>query len=181
MRRGARRSTFSKRQGPLTGSTPRTAQRKGRGAKRGANHQEARMAIMAIMAPGAGSAIEGARVCGAPRPTRDIAVRARRFSRASEARFRPGSVLLPLRISRHAMGALCRLRLCFAVAALLLVCCGCYTHAVQFEVSARTTKCIAEEIQSHVVVVGDYKVVYTDEGLKVTVKVCFGASTAIAL
>jgi len=44
-------------------------------------------------------------------------------------------------------------------------------QAVQFEVSSRTTKCIAEEIQSHVVVVGDYKIVHSDEAHKLTVKV----------
>ena len=47
---------------------------------------------------------------------------------------------------------------------------GC-AHAVQFEVSSRTTKCIAEEIQANVVVVGDYKIVHSDETHKITVKV----------
>lgn len=47
---------------------------------------------------------------------------------------------------------------------------GC-AHAVQFEVSSRTTKCIAEEIQTNVVVVGDYKIVHSDETHKITVKV----------
>jgi hypothetical protein len=54
-------------------------------------------------------------------------------------------------------------------------------QGVQFEVSARTTKCIAEEIQSHVVVVGDYKIVHSDEALKVTVKVRQGRRLLIAL
>jgi hypothetical protein len=47
---------------------------------------------------------------------------------------------------------------------------GC-AHAVQFEVSSRTTKCIAEEIQANVVVVGDYKIVHSDDTHKITVKV----------
>lgn len=69
------------------------------------------------------------------------------------------------------MGGMWRLRLCFAAAALVLALWGSGAHAVQFEVSSRTTKCIAEEIQSHVVVVGDYKIVHSDEAHKVTVKV----------
>jgi hypothetical protein len=48
---------------------------------------------------------------------------------------------------------------------------GCGAQAVQFEVSARTTKCIAEEIQNNVVVVADYKIVHSDESHTITVKV----------
>ena len=70
------------------------------------------------------------------------------------------------------MGGLGRLYL-FLVLAVL----GCGgAQAVQFEVNARTTKCVSEEIQSHVVVVGDYKIVHSDEALKVTVKVRRGGS-----
>jgi hypothetical protein len=68
------------------------------------------------------------------------------------------------------MGAMWRLRSWFALVAVVLVW-EYGAQAVQFEVSSRTTKCIAEEIQSHVVVVGDYKIVHSDEAHKLTVKV----------
>lgn len=70
-----------------------------------------------------------------------------------------------------AMGGVWSFRSCVVVVALVLVW-GSVAQAVQFEVSARTTKCIAEEIQNHVVVVGDYKIVHSDESHKITVKVC---------
>jgi hypothetical protein len=54
-----------------------------------------------------------------------------------------------------------------ALAALL----GSGVHAVQFEVNTKLSKCISEEIQNHVVVVGDYKIVHSDEALRVNVKV----------
>lgn len=60
-----------------------------------------------------------------------------------------------------------RLQACLLALVLLW---GC-AHAVQFEVSSRTTKCIAEEIQANVVVVGDYKIVHSDDTHKITVKV----------
>lgn len=60
-----------------------------------------------------------------------------------------------------------RLRTCL----LVLVMLACGAQAVQFEVTARTTKCVAEEIQNHVVVVGDYKIVHSDEAHKLSVKV----------
>jgi hypothetical protein len=65
--------------------------------------------------------------------------------------------------------------LCEILLPLLLL----YLHAwrfvdgVQFEVSSRTTKCVAEEIQSDVLVVGDYKIVSSsEENLRITIKVC---------
>jgi hypothetical protein len=57
---------------------------------------------------------------------------------------------------------------------LLLLCMQAWpvVEGLQLEVTGRTTKCIAEEIQSDVLVVGDYKVVSTSEdGLSVTAKV----------
>jgi hypothetical protein len=46
-------------------------------------------------------------------------------------------------------------------------------EGVQFEVSSRTTKCVTEEIQRDVLVVGDYKIAFTSsDNLSVTVKVC---------
>jgi hypothetical protein len=48
-----------------------------------------------------------------------------------------------------------------------------FVDGVQFEVSSRTTKCVAEEIQSDVLVVGDYKIVSSsEENLRITIKVC---------
>jgi len=44
---------------------------------------------------------------------------------------------------------------------------------VQFEVSSSTAKCVTEEIQRDVVVVGDYKIAFTSsDNLSVTAKVC---------
>jgi hypothetical protein len=44
---------------------------------------------------------------------------------------------------------------------------------VQFEVSSSTTKCVTEEIQRDVLVVGDYKIVFSSsDNLSVTAKVC---------
>jgi hypothetical protein len=57
---------------------------------------------------------------------------------------------------------------------LLLLCMQAWpvVEGLQLEVTGRTTKCIAEEIQSDVLVVGDYKVVSTSEDdLSVTAKV----------
>jgi hypothetical protein len=62
-------------------------------------------------------------------------------------------------------------RLQVVLVLLLLALFGWSAQAVQFEVSARTTKCVAEEIQNHVVVVGDYKIVHSDDSHKLTVKV----------
>ncbi len=58
---------------------------------------------------------------------------------------------------------------------LLLLLCMQAWHVVeglQLEVTGRTIKCIAEEIQNNVLVVGDYKVVSTSQDdLSVTAKV----------
>jgi len=66
------------------------------------------------------------------------------------------------------MGGASRLLL---LVGLVLLASGWGAQAVQFEVTARTTKCVAEEIQNHVVVVGDYKIVHSDDAHKLTVKV----------
>jgi hypothetical protein len=58
---------------------------------------------------------------------------------------------------------------------LLLLCMQAWpiVEGLQLEVTGRTTKCIVEEIQSDVLVVGDYKVVSTSQdNLSVIVKVC---------
>jgi len=57
---------------------------------------------------------------------------------------------------------------------LLLLCLQTWhrVEGVQFEVSSRTTKCVTEEIQRDVLVVGDYKVTFTSsDNLSVTAKV----------
>jgi hypothetical protein len=68
---------------------------------------------------------------------------------------------------------------------LLLLCMQAWpvVEGLQLEVTGRTTKCIAEEIQSDVLVVGDYKVVSTSEdGLSVTAKVrILSVSVSVAL
>jgi hypothetical protein len=65
--------------------------------------------------------------------------------------------------------------LCEILLPLLLLCLHAwrFVDGVQFEVSSRTTKCVAEEIQSDVLVVGDYKIVSSsEENLRITIKVC---------
>jgi hypothetical protein len=57
---------------------------------------------------------------------------------------------------------------------LLLLCMQAWpvVEGLQLEVTGRTTKCIAKEIQSDVLVIGDYKVVSTSQDdLSVTAKV----------
>jgi len=64
--------------------------------------------------------------------------------------------------------------LCEILLPLLLLCLHAwrFVDGVQFEVSSRTTKCVAEEIQSDVLVVGDYKIVSSSEDkLRITIKV----------
>ncbi len=68
---------------------------------------------------------------------------------------------------------------------LLLLCMQAWpvVEGLQLEVTGRTTKCIAEEIQSDVLVVGDYKVVSTSQDdLSVTAKVrILSVSVSLAL
>ncbi len=68
---------------------------------------------------------------------------------------------------------------------LLLLCVQAWpvVEGLQLEVTGRTTKCIAEEIQSDVLVVGDYKVVSTSQDdLSVTAKVrILSVSVSLAL
>jgi hypothetical protein len=66
-----------------------------------------------------------------------------------------------------------KLLLCAILLVLLCLHTWHRVDGVQFEVSSRTTKCVTEEIQRDVLVVGDYKIALTSsDNLSVTAKVC---------